>query len=152
MRVDGSGRSAPRNDAEAAPAFTLACRVYWEDTDAGGVVYHARYLHFLERARSDWFRAAGFGQHALHAQGGIAFVVHRMDLTFHAPARLDDLLDVDVRVEELRGASLLVTQAIRRSGEAVPLLDARVRIACVDAGTFRPHPIPRNLLEGITRT
>lgn len=122
--------------------FSIPVRVYWEDTDAGGVVYHARYLHFLERARSEWLRAGGFGQQALREELGVVFVVHRMELDFNAPARLDDLLVATVEPAERRSASFVVRQALRRGSEAKPLVDARVRVACVDATRFRPRPIP----------
>ncbi len=79
------------------PVFSWPVRVYWEDTDAGGVVYHARYLHFLERARSEWLRASGIGQQQLRDEAGIVFVVHRMEIDFKAPARLDDLLTATVQ-------------------------------------------------------
>ena len=134
------------------PAFAWPVRVYWEDTDAGGVVYHARYLHFLERARSEWLRAAGHGQQALREQAGIVFVVHRMELAFNAPARLDDLLVATVQPVERRSASFVVHQALRREPEPKPLVEARVRIACLDAQRFRPRPIPDHLLQEIAKT
>ncbi len=133
----------------AADAFTIRVRVYWEDTDAGGVVYHARYLHFLERARTEWLRARGHGQQRLREDEGVLFVVHRMDLAFNAPARLDDCLIASVEVDEVRSASFSVRQTLRREGEDAILLDARVRIACLDAQRFRPRPIPEHLIEGI---
>src|SRR5690349_18850386 len=82
----------PDSESRSSPVFAWPVRVYWEDTDAGGVVYHARYLHFLERARTEWLRASGFGQNDLKAGEGVVFVVHAMDIRFNAPARLDDLL------------------------------------------------------------
>jgi acyl-CoA thioester hydrolase len=97
--------------------FVWPCRVYWEDTDAGGVVYHARYLHFLERARTEWLRARGHGQQQLREEDGSVFVVHRMELDFNAPARLDDLLVASVEVVESRSASFTVRQTLRREGE-----------------------------------
>ncbi|MGN6519829.1 MAG: tol-pal system-associated acyl-CoA thioesterase [Dokdonella sp.] len=131
------------------PVFAWPCRVYWEDTDAGGVVYHARYLHFLERARSEWFRASGIGQQRLREQEGIVFVVHRMELAFNAPARLDDLLSATVAIEDLRSASLRVRQQLLREPEPKALVEAQVRIACLDAQKFRPRPIPNHLLQEI---
>jgi acyl-CoA thioester hydrolase len=135
-----------------SPAFTWPVRVYWEDTDAGGVVYHARYLHFFERARSEWLRAAGIGQDELRAVRGIVFVVHRMDLRFNRPARLDDLLDATVAPHDLRGASFHVDQALHREPDAAPLVEARVRLACIDAASFRPRPIPSDLIDEMTTT
>ena len=131
--------------------FTWPARVYWEDTDAGGVVYHARYLHFLERARTEWLRAGGFGQQRLRETEGVVFVVHRMELEFNAPARLDDLLTASVEVDERRSASFVVRQALRREPEPKALVEARVRIACLDARNFRPRPIPHHLLQEIEK-
>lgn len=144
--------SCSRLPALESTAFTWPVRVYWEDTDAGGVVYHARYLHFLERARSEWLRAVGISQEALRAGRGLGFVVHRMELQFNRPARLDDLLDVSVVPTDLRGASFFVNQELRHAGAADALLEARVRIACVDAKTLRPRPIPPDLLREMTTT
>jgi acyl-CoA thioester hydrolase len=122
--------------------YTLPVRIYWEDTDAGGVVYHARYVAFLERARSEWMRANGHGQASLQ-QSGVVFAVRAMTLDFLAPARLDDALDVTCELAECRRASLVFRQQVRRDGER--LLEATVRIAALDAGTFRPTPIPAGL-------
>lgn len=124
--------------------FEQPIRVYWEDTDAGGVVYHAQYLAFLERARSDWLRARGHGQNGLRLAHDLVFAVRAMTLDFLAPARLDDLLLVDVRVHEVRRASLVLAQRVRREGEV--LLTAEVRLAALTASSFRPTPIPPPLL------
>lgn len=132
--------------------FTWPIRVYWEDTDAGGVVYHANYLRFLERARSEWLRAAGFDQRQLRDEAGLVFVVHRMELAFNAPARLDDLLIATVRTGQRRSASFIVHQELSQGPAANPLLEARVRIACLDAVRFRPRPIPDYLLQEIAKT
>lgn len=136
----------------AIPVFAWPVRVYWEDTDAGGVVYHARYLHFLERARTEWLRASGIGQQQVRSDLGIVFVVHRMELRFNAPARLDDLLTATVLPQERRSASFVVVQELRREPEARPLVEARARIACLDAATFRPRPIPEQLLDVIAKS
>lgn len=134
----------------ATPAvFTFPARVYWEDTDAGGVVYHARYLHFLERARTEWLRALGHGQQQLRERDGVIFVVHRMEIVFNAPARLDDLLLASVEVTQARGASFTLRQTLRRDGSDPLLVEAGVRIACLDAARFRPRPLPAHLSEGI---
>jgi acyl-CoA thioester hydrolase len=140
------------SDLPTALLFAWPCRVYWEDTDAGGVVYHARYLHFFERARSEWFRARGIGQQRLREEDGIVFVVHRMELAFNAPARLDDLLSATVAIEDLRSASFSVRQQLLREPESKALVEARVRIACLDADRFRPRPIPHHLLQEIAPT
>ncbi|MBB6599959.1 tol-pal system-associated acyl-CoA thioesterase [Luteimonas sp. MC1825] len=120
--------------------FSLATRVYWEDTDAGGVVYHARYVAYLERARSDWMRALGHGQRVLREQHDLVFAVRDMQLDFHRPARLDDALQVTVALASLRRASVVFAQDVRRDGEL--LVAARVRVAALDAGGFRPRAIP----------
>ncbi|HET6545950.1 MAG TPA: tol-pal system-associated acyl-CoA thioesterase [Rhodanobacteraceae bacterium] len=138
--------------AQLHAAFAWPVRVYWEDTDAGGVVYHATYLRFLERARSEWLRAADIGQQRLREEFGILFVVHRMELAFNSPARLDDLLTVTMQPAQMRSASFVATQEIRREPEDKPLVEARVRLACLAAATFRPHPIPSDLLLEMTKT
>ena len=124
-------------------AFSWPARVYWEDTDAGGVVYHARYLAFMERARSEWMRARGWEQDTLRGRDDLVFVVRAMDIDFRAPARLDDQLQVSVALVECRGASFVVSQQVLRGGEL--LAAARVRIAALAASTFRPRPIPQPL-------
>lgn len=124
--------------------FHWPARVYWEDTDAGGVVYHARYLAFMERARSEWMRALGWGQDTLRSRDDLVFVVRAMEIDFRAPARLDDQLQVSVRLLECRGASFSVGQRIERDGAL--LVEARVRIAALRASDFRPRPIPDALL------
>ena len=122
--------------------YSLPVRIYWEDTDAGGVVYHARYMAFLERARSEWMRGHGHGQAQLQASG-VVFAVRAMTLDFLKPARLDDALDVTCELAECRRASLVFRQAVLRNGER--LLAATVRIASLDAAAFRPAPIPAAL-------
>ncbi len=129
--------------------FHLPVRIYWEDTDAGGVVYHAQYLAFMERARSEWMRALGFGQELLRQEMGLAFVVRAMQVDFRAPARLDDWLSVSVETAQCRRASLVIAQEIRRDGQL--LLDAQVRIAAVAAETFRPIAIPDTLQTRLTQ-
>ena len=126
-----------------AANFQHPVRVYWEDTDAGGVVYHAQYLAFMERARSEWMRALGFGQEALR-EANLCFVVRSMAVDFRMPARLDDGLSVSVRLAQCRGASLVIAQEVRRDGEL--LVGAQVRVAAVSADRFRPVPIPEAVL------
>ena len=125
-------------------AFSWPARVYWEDTDAGGVVYHARYLAFMERARSEWMRALGWDQGVLRDRDDQVFVVRAMDIDFRAPARLDDQLQVSVQLLECRGASMIFGQRIER--DAALLVEARVRIAALRASDFRPRPIPDTML------
>lgn len=125
--------------------FTWPVRVYWEDTDAGGVVYHASYLRFLERARSEWLRAQGVDQQRLRQVDGVLFVVRDMSLEFLLPARLDDELDVSIDAAERRSASMTFSQRIVRRADGAVLVGACVRAACIDATTFRPSRIPPRL-------
>ncbi|MBJ6980175.1 tol-pal system-associated acyl-CoA thioesterase [Luteimonas sp. MC1782] len=122
------------------PLFSLPTRVYWEDTDAGGVVYHARYVAYLERARSEWMRTLGHGQQSLIDGLDLVFAVRDMQLDFRRPARLDDALDVTVALARVRRASAEFAQEVRRGDEL--LVAARVRVAALDAGGFRPRAIP----------
>jgi tol-pal system-associated acyl-CoA thioesterase len=126
------------------PMFSIPIRVYWEDTDAGGVVYHARYVAFLERARSDALRAMGHGQRDLQA-AGVVFAVHSMRMDFLRPARLDDLLEVTAEVSRMGRASVVFSQRILR-GEEV-LLEAEVKVASLRAADFRPCPMDPVLYE-----
>ena len=125
--------------------FSHPIRVYWEDTDAGGVVYHAQYLAFLERARSEWLRSLGRGQDALRREHDLVFAVRAMQVDFRAPARLDDALQVSCVLRECRRASLVFAQEVRRDGDL--LLDATVRVAALAGSDFRPRPIPGPLLR-----
>ena len=123
-----------------AVPFSFPIRVYWEDTDAGGVVYHGSYVRFLERARTEWLRAGGVGQQDLRAAEDVVLAIRVMTLDFRSPARLDDELQVSVVMTERRAASLVVAQEISR-GDRV-LVAAVVRVACLTASTFRPRPLP----------
>jgi acyl-CoA thioester hydrolase len=133
------------SDPGFQPAFRWRTRVYWEDTDAGGVVYHAGYLRFLERARTEWMRAAAVEQGALRESHGIVFVVRELSIAYDRPARLDDELDTSVRVERLRSASLDFGQTVVRVVDGVTLARARVQVACVAADTFAPCRIPHDI-------
>lgn len=140
MSVDQAPVQAPDS-----PAFSLPIRVYWEDTDAGGVVYHANYVCFLERARTEWLRTLGISQQELRDREDMVFVVRDMQLDFHAPARLDDVLDVQSRLDHLGRASLVFAQRIVRASDRHVLLEARVRVACLAASRFRPRGLPASL-------
>ena len=131
--------------APVDPVFSWPTRVYWEDTDAGGVVYHAQYLAFLERARTEWLRARGKGQELLRAEHDLVFAVRAMRIDFRNPARLDDALRVTVALRECRRASLVLAQAVHRGDDL--LLDAEVRVAALSAATFRPKAIPQALYD-----
>src|ERR1700710_864248 len=121
----------------------MQIRVYYEDTDFSGIVYHANYLRFMERGRSNYLRLLGADQRALFAEAeseaaGFAFVVRAMQIEFLKPARMDDLLDVVTKTLEVRGASITLAQEVRR-GDSV-LLEAKVKVAFISAGQARPIP------------
>ena len=138
------------------PAFQHALRVYWEDTDAGGVVFYANYLKFFERARTEWLRALGVGQQALRETSGAIFVVSDTALRYLAPARLDDQLHVSViPVETGRASMTLQQQAWRHNGEtSAPTLlcEGHIRIACVHAQSLRPRRFPDQISQAINQT
>ena len=127
--------------------FSWPTRVYWEDTDAGGVVYHAQYLAFMERARTEWMRAQGHGQERLREEHDLVFAVRSMRIDFRLPARLDDTLQVSVALRDCRRASLVLVQSIHR-GDTL-LLDAEVRVAALSAASFKPRPIPQPLFDAM---
>jgi tol-pal system-associated acyl-CoA thioesterase len=128
--------------------FELPVRVYWADTDAGGVVYHSNYLDYCERARTEWLRQLGFSQQRLAESEGVLFTVARLAIDYRRPARLDDLLQVRSQVELTGGASVEFTQEIWRDEPAADLLaTVRVKVACVDAASFRPRRLPASLRE-----
>lgn len=121
-------------------------RVYYEDTDAGGVVYHARYLHFFERARTEWLRQLGFSQQVL-LQDKLAFVVKKMEIDYKLPARLDDLLTVKSRVLEMKGAKIVFEQTLWH-GE-ICLNQAFVTVACVNLEKMKPIALPATFLAAL---
>ncbi len=129
--------------------FEWPVRVYYEDTDAGGVVNHSQYLNYMERARSEWLRALGIEQDELADQDQVVFVVRRIEVDFQRPARFNDALLVTVELVEQRSASLILTQLIRRKSDGEVLIQGRVRVACVDVRRFRPTPIPERMLRVI---
>ena len=138
--------------ASATPAFRLPVRVYWEDTDAGGIVFYANYLKFFERARTEWLRAKGYSQERLRTETGSAFIVTDTSVRYLRPARLDDLLDVTVAVQRLGQASMSVAQQAWRAGAGGRnelLAEGTIRIGCVELGTFRPCRIPNEILDSI---
>ncbi|MDT8408537.1 MAG: tol-pal system-associated acyl-CoA thioesterase [Wenzhouxiangellaceae bacterium] len=140
--MSGTTRPGP-----GQPIGQFRYRVYWEDTDAGGVVYHARYLQFLERARSDWLAGLGVVQSSLKAEQQRIFAITRLTIDFRKPARLEDELEVTVCVQALGRARIDFMQQIRRDGEL--LIDATVRAACLDAQKFRPARVPPEVLDKI---
>ena len=146
------------------PAYRFTLRVYWEDTDAGGIVFYANYLKFFERARTEWLRSLGHQQEAMRVQGGVMFVVTDTTVRYLRPARLDDLIGVTVHVKHAGRARLTLAQQAWKLAGANPmtnpmtnsianapqsndagrelLAEGTIRIACVDAGTFKPARIP----------
>ena len=133
-----------------AEPFRFPVRVYYEDTDAGGVVYHANYLRFAERARTEFLRAIGVEQRELRERDGLGFVVRRCTVDYRAPARLDDALDVVTTIKAIRGAALDAVQEIRRSGEDEALVVLDLVIACVNAGGG-PARLPARVRDLIGR-
>lgn len=128
-----------------SPLFDWPVRVYWEDTDAGGVVYYANYLKFLERARTEWLSALGLEQDRLACDAGVLFVVRRVEADYLRPARFNDRLLVRSRLSELGRASLVMVQDVYRGSEH--LFGARVQVACVEPSGFRPARIPSFVTE-----
>ncbi len=130
-----------------APGFSWPARVYWEDTDGGGVVYYANYLKFLERARTEWLRSLGFVQTQLAQDPGIVFVVASLTIDYRRPARLDDALVVTCNYEPDGAACIRFAQRILRNDEV--LVEASVRVACLDAASFRPKRLPAALVSAL---
>ena len=127
--------------------FSHALRVYWEDTDAGGVVFYANYLKFFERARTEWLRALGVAQQALRDETGAIFIVSATTLRYKAPARLDDALRITVELTDTGRASLVFCQQAWR-GDTL-LCEGSIRVGCVDALTFRPRRIPAPVTQAL---
>ncbi|MBI3153986.1 MAG: tol-pal system-associated acyl-CoA thioesterase [Burkholderiales bacterium] len=125
--------------------FRHPIRVYWEDTDAGGIVFYANYLKFFERARTEWLRALGIGQQALRDATGAILIVTDTRVRYLRPARLDDWIEVSAAVAERGRASLALAQQAWRGEEL--LAEGEIRIGCVDAATLRPRRLPEALLE-----
>ena len=136
--------------------FRWASRVYWEDTDGGGIVYYANYLRFLERARTEWLRSLGYSQRALAQEPGIIFAVVSLNIEYRKPARLDDELVITCEPEPEGAATIVFAQRIfRRESQASDaerertadlLVEARARVACLDARTLRPKRLPAFLI------
>jgi acyl-CoA thioester hydrolase len=131
--------------------FRWPVRVYYEDTDTGGIVFYANYLKFFERARTEWLRAAGIGQQALAEQARRMFVVKSTAIDYHAPARLDDRLEITVVVEKLGRASVNFHQEAWLADAEPPrlLCSGSIRVGCVDVLTLKPDMIPATISAGI---
>jgi len=136
----------------SASVFEHPIRIYWEDTDAGGIVFYANYLKFFERARTEWLRALGFGQQVLRDQSGGMFVVSETTVKYHSPARLDDTLIVTAQLHTGGKASLTIAQRayLRAQGQADRLLaEGTIRLGWVDSHTLKPGRIPASVLEAL---
>ena len=132
------------------PCFEMRVRVYYEDTDAGGIVYYANYLRFFERARTDWLRSMGAVHTELDAQRGLVFVVRDLAVEYLRPARLDDELIVDVRVLSTGRASMRLAQHARPAAGGPALVTSTVRVAAIERASGRPTGFPRWLTERVT--
>jgi len=130
--------------------FSLPVRVYYEDTDTGGVVYHSNYLNFMERARTEWLRSLGFEQDELLREHGVIFAVSAVSIAFHKPARFNELVAVTVALDRRGAASLTLKQDVRRGDEL--LASSEVRIACIDAQRFVPVAIPARVADAVQAT
>ncbi len=152
--VRGTGRNVQGHKADEVQAKTASratffwpVRVYYEDTDFGGVVYHANYLRFLERGRTEWLRFLGFEQDDLRERLGVQFVVVGMQLAFHRPACFNHELSVSVKVTDIKRASMMFDQTIiDASDENALVCSAQVRAACVNSVTLKPKPLPREIV------
>lgn len=132
-------------------SFVFPVRIYWEDTDAGGIVFYANYLKFFERARTEWLRSLGIQQHSLKEKSGGMFVVSETQIKYFSPARLDDLLEVTARTAEAGRASLVLAQQawLTLDGERKLLAEGTIRIGWVDSQTMKPGRIPAAILEAL---
>ena len=145
-----SGGSDPRSGGAWGPCFQWSVRVYWEDTDAGGIVFYANYLKFFERARTEWLRHLGVSQHDLRERTGGMFVVTGTELRYHRPARLDDSLCVTAALADSGRASLVIDQQAWLGAPGTELLcEGRIRIGWIDAERFRPQRIPAEVLQAL---
>ena len=132
-------------------AFSFPIRVYWEDTDAGGIVFYANYLKFFERARTEWLRALGVGQHALREQVGGMFVVSETSVKYYQPARLDDELIVTAALQEAGRVALVIQQQAIQKTSNILLCQGTIRIGWVDAQTLKPARIPSEIVEKLKK-
>jgi acyl-CoA thioester hydrolase len=131
--------------------FTFPIRIYWEDTDAGGIVFYANYLKFFERARTEWLRSLGVEQQSLKDKSGGMFVVSETQIKYFSPARLDDLLEVTAQTSEAGRASLVLSQQAWHTlnGQRTLLAEGTIRIGWVDTQTMKPGRIPAQILEAL---
>ncbi len=141
------GRAGAQGEPLPPPVFELTVRVYYEDTDAGGIVYHANWLRFFERARTDWLRSLGVRHRELDSSDGLLLVVRDLTIDYRLPARLDDLLRVDVRVLEARRASMRLAQLAHDADSGELRVVTTMRIAAISRASGRPVAIPRWLTD-----
>jgi len=134
-----------KNDA-VKNEFNMQVRVYYEDTDSGGVVYHSNYLNFMERARTEWLRHIGFEQHTLIEKDEILFAVRKISIDYHKPALFNELLNIKTRVIHTRRASLIFEQIIFNQSEET-ICKAEIKIACLNSTTMKPEPIPETIIS-----
>lgn len=139
----------PTRSPEAPSGFTWPVRVYYEDTDAGGIVFYANYLKFFERARTEWLRACGIDQQRVADETGAIFIVRSTALYYRSPARLDDMLTITSRIGRIGRASVEFTQEAWRDGTL--LVAGHIRIGCVDRAGIRPAAIPPDVLDALQR-
>jgi acyl-CoA thioester hydrolase len=125
--------------------FSLPVRVYFQDTDAGGVVYHANYLNFMERARTEWLRTYGHSNSGLMKEFGMVFVMRSVKLDYLKPALLDDLLEVTAQIKDIGRSRISLLQTVRRGDEL--LTEAEIHLVCVSLESFKPVPVPEVLRE-----
>ncbi len=125
--------------------FAWSVRVYYEDTDAGGVVYHANYLRFMERVRNEWVRSSGQSVTDIAEKLNLLFLVKRVEIEYRAPARLDDQLQITAEIKSARRTSMVIEQQVIRDGQI--LIEAEITLVMVDATTFRPQPLPDFILK-----
>ncbi|NOS98686.1 MAG: tol-pal system-associated acyl-CoA thioesterase [Methylotenera sp.] len=130
--------------------FSWPIRVYYEDTDVGGVVYHSNYLNFMERARTEWLRALGFEQTAVKDELGVIIVIHSLNIAFKSPAKFNDLLQVNCKLANTGRSSMDIAQTITRDG--VLLIEAQVKAVFVNVDTFRPVAVPEAIKQAIMQT
>ena len=130
-------------------SFDWPIRVYYEDTDAGGIVFFANYLKFFERARTEWLRACGIDQHKLAEENGVVFIVSETAVQYRTPARLDDVLTIASRIERVGKASVEFVQEARRGDTLLAV--GTIRIGCVELATLKPVVLPASVADGLRR-
>ncbi|MBC8519651.1 MAG: tol-pal system-associated acyl-CoA thioesterase [Gammaproteobacteria bacterium] len=132
--------------------FRFPVRIYYEDTDSGGVVYYANYLKYMERARTEWLRFLGFEQDQMIEDEGVIFAVRSVTVDYNSPARFNDELEVVTSSQKVGKASISLRQDIYRSGEKRPLCSGAVKIASLNSETFKPVPLPEKLYKKIQKS